>query len=366
MSWEFSKTELQNKNTPPERRGHVGLDYGAAELRFFDDNLILVNDHVNGNVTCIDLYTGSVFWKQTLNYCEHVGYKCGVFYIGISELGNSCKYAAFDSLTGNMLWKYALSTSYDVWQGGGPLFTDDAVILCTNIDICGIDIKTGKNIFKTKITDYNRKVQPFLYNGQAVIYGKNKFYCYDVKTGQLVDTVPVKKGMENCSWGDANHDYIDYIIKDSALWYIGGNALRSVDFATKKQEIYTLPCEANKKATTDNQYELYEVDDKFQIHMANYFARTEVFRTKFNPDTKEFEDTSLSENYLLGNHTKKSVTLKYNNSIVNIGDFKVDLPSFGKKDCFWADILEPYDGVKLVLQRGKLSGKDNAKLSLIY
>jgi len=365
MKWNFEQT-ITKKDTL-DVNGTIELSYAARKLYHFGENLILVSSDIDYTTTCIDLFTGQILWEQNIGELYHCAYENGILYFGIAGRANSCNYIAYNALTGEQLWKHYLSNSYDVWKGGGPLVADDVIILFTNTDICGINKNNGKKVFRTKITDYEHHVFPIFCHGMAIIQGNKKFYCYDAKTGDLIKTIPVRKNMDSGDWGVPTMGfYIDYVMYDDTCWYIAGASLRSINFTTGEQKLYKLPCEAKQASNHDNQYELYDVDGKLQFHSQGYFRGTEVFRTKFNIETKEFEDTELSEEYLLGRHTQKSVELRRGNLTVKIDGKTLEFPPYGKKDSHLQDTLIPFASTKLVLQSGRVGGKEKSLLHLVY
>ena len=365
MEWNFEQT-ITEKDTLAIN-GTIELSYHAERLYFFGEDLILVHGNFGNTTTCINLFTGQILWEQYVGGFYHSAYENGILYFGIAGQSNGCNYAAYDALTGEQLWKHYLSNSYNVWDGGGPLFADDVIILFTNTVMCGINKHNGRKVYRTKITDYERHVFPILCNGMAIIQGNKKFYCYDAKTGDLIKTIPIRKNMDPGNWGMSTMGfYIDYVMYDDTCWYIAGASLRSINFTTGEQKLYKLPCDAKQASSHDNQYELYDVDGKLQFHSLGYFRNTEVFRTKFNTETKEFEDTELSEEYLLGKHSQKGVELRRGNLTIKIGGKTLELPPYGKKDSRLQDTLIPFAGAKLVLQSGRVGGKEKSLLHLVY
>jgi len=363
--WNFEQP-IAKKETL-DINGTIELSYHAEKLYLFGENLILAYGNFGNTATCIDLLTGQILWEQHIGGFYHSAYENGILYFGTAGQSNSCNYAAYNALTGEQLWKHHLSNSYDVWDGGGPLFADNVIIVFTNTAMHGINKNNGKKVFRTKITDYEHHVFPILCNGMAIIQGNKKFYCYDVKTGDLIKNIPVRKDMDTGNWGVPTMGfYIDYVMYDDTCWYIAGASLRSINFTTGEQKLYKLPCDAKQASGHDNQYELYDIDGKLQFHSVGYFRGTEVFRTKFNIETKEFEDTELSEEYLLGKHTRKAVELRRDNLTIRIDGKTLELPPYGKKDSCLRDTLTPCIGVKLVLQSGRVGGKEMSLLHLVY
>ena len=152
-----------------------GIDF-YSNLGYGNGNIYVPS--ANGTVTAFDAKTLELLWTSEsvgdFQNLSAVQYNEGLVYVGFTSGGNSGGvFAAFNSVTGNVEWKYGEGTSY--YQTGAVVFGDNVIFAGGDGKLVSADAKTGKEI---ATLDLNGSVR--------CIPVKNENYVYlTTKSGEV-------------------------------------------------------------------------------------------------------------------------------------------------------------------------------------
>lgn len=340
-----------------EIKKSVTLSHKAKRLYYYGEDFVIAEGDIPLQISCMKISTADIQWTQKVGYFRFRAYENGILYFGYEKTPGSHYYAALDVLTGKIKWDANVGSSYKVWHGFGPFITENTLAIVTNTSIISFDKATGKKRYKTKINDYNEAVKPMLWNGKIVIQGgkrKTNFYAYDIQTGELVQTIPAKKGMDYY----INH-FIDYVLIDDTCYYVSPDLfLRSVNFATGAETEHKIP-QPGALGRSQMKYKLRRDGDILTVHFDHTFQREvdgekqdiNQYEIEFDIKSNTFANEMISDELApRDRELLVSAGIGMDDLSVTIGNSTIDMPKYGEDSRIWRTV-SPTDTMKLVLQQ---------------